>query len=95
MKYAAIAGSAPMRNSTRQPKRPMISAEAPAAIIAPMAQPDCINPIALPRCSAGHVSATSTDPHDHSPPMPNPTATRHATSCQSAALVASPAVAAE
>ncbi len=27
-----------------------------------------VEAMALPRCSAGHVSATSTDPHDHSPP---------------------------
>ena len=35
-------------------------------------------PIALPRCSAGHVSATSAAPVAHSPPMPRPS-TRRAT----------------
>ena len=46
-----------------------------------MAQPACISPMALPRCSAGHVSATSTEPADHSPPSPMPTSARHSTSC--------------
>jgi hypothetical protein len=42
-----------------------------------MAQPDCVIPIAFPRCSAGHVSATRTVPADHSAPSPNPTSERH------------------
>ena len=92
---AASAGNAPIRNKTRQPNRSRTSAEIAAANSAPIAHPDCINPMALPRCSAGHVSATSTDPHDHSPPIPKPTNTRHIASCHSAVDVAKPAVASE
>ena len=33
--------------------------------------PNCMSPIALPRCSAGQVSGTSTEPGDHSPPSPD------------------------
>ena len=69
--------------------------EIAAANSAPIAHADCISPIAFPRCSAGHVSATSTEPHDHSPAMPSPTSNRHAKSCHGACAVASPAVATE
>ena len=95
MMNAATAGSAPMRKSTRHPKRSMTTDEIAAANSAPIAHADCMNPIAFPRCCAGHVSATSTDPHDHSPAMANPTSNRHMKSCHGACEVASPAVASE
>src|SRR6185369_5889957 len=63
-----------------------------AAAITPMAQPDCIRLMALPRCSAGQVSATSTEPAAHSPPSPNPTRTRHKISCDTLIAVAFSAV---
>ena len=43
----------------------------------PIAQPDCMSPAAFPRCSAGHDSATSTEPADQTPPIPVPTSVRH------------------
>ena len=47
--------------------------------------------MALPRCSAGHVSATSTDPADHSAPKPNPTSARQkASSAKLWAVAVSP-----
>ena len=57
-----------------------------------MAHPPCISPMPLPRCSAGHVSATSTDPADHSPPSPIPTSARHSTSSATLPAVAVNAV---
>ena len=45
-----------------------------------MAQPDCMRPIALPRCAAGQVSATRTEPADHSAPRPRPTRARQSAS---------------
>ncbi len=53
-----------------------------------MAQPDCMSPIALPRCRAGQVSATSSAPAVHSPPIPIPTSRRQNTSCASVCDVA-------
>src|SRR3981081_3670638 len=53
-----------------------------------MAQPACINPIALPRCSDGHVSATSTDPADQTAPRPKPTIERHSASIHTVCAVA-------
>ena len=46
-----------------------------------MAHPDCIRPIALPRCSGLQLSATRTLPADHSPPSPKPRSDRQRISC--------------
>ena len=54
----------------------------------PIAQPDCIRPTALPRCLAGQVSATSTEPAAHSPPSPIPTSDLQSTSSGSDRAVA-------
>ena len=40
-----------------------------------------MRPRALPRCAAGHVSATSAAPVAHSPPMPRPSTRRQSASC--------------
>ena len=46
--------------------------------------------IALLRCSAGHVSLTSTAPDAHSPPMPMPSSARQSSSCNIVCDVAAP-----
>ena len=51
--------------------------------------------MAFPRCCAGHVSATSTDPAAHSPPSPIPTTARQNTSSPTVREVAVNAVNAE
>src|SRR5687767_2990226 len=67
--HANIAGKTPTRKSTRHPYGSRINADSPAASRAPIAHADCIIPTALARCSAGQLSATRTEPHDHSPPI--------------------------
>src|SRR4051812_9063035 len=58
----------------------------------PIAHPDCIRLIALPRCSAGQVSATRTEPAAHSPPSPSPTRMRQRMSCHTLVALAFNAV---
>jgi len=45
----------------------------------PMPRPHCIRPAPLPRCSAGHISATMDVPVPHSAPRARPTIKRKAT----------------
>ena len=91
----ASAGSTPARNNGRHPHNGSTSAASSAASRYPTAHADCIRPIALPRCCAGHVSATSTDPAAHSPPSPMPTTERQNTSSPTVREVAVNAVKAE
>jgi hypothetical protein len=45
---------------------------ASAAAAQPTDQLLCTRPVALPRWRASTISATNTEPTDHSPPNPNP-----------------------
>ena len=75
------AGRTPTKNTTRQPHVGRTRAVTSAAAPLPIAHELCMNPSALPRVSAGHVSDTSAAPLAHSPPMPNPSSTRKMASC--------------
>src|SRR3984893_10177055 len=60
----------------------MLAAQnARAAAAQPTDQLLCTTPAALPRWRASTVSATSTEPTDHSPPKPNPCMVRVNSSC--------------
>ena len=51
----------------------MLTAQnAKAAAAHPTDQLLCTSPVALPRWRASMISATNTEPTDHSPPKPNP-----------------------
>src|ERR1051326_7681457 len=89
------AGSTPVRNNQRHPKRGSTMAVTTAASIYPMAHPDCISPMALARFSGGQLSATSTAPADHSPPSPSPISARQNNSVTRPLEVADPAEASE
>ncbi|MGC4055775.1 MAG: hypothetical protein QM757_43725 [Paludibaculum sp.] len=95
MNTVTSAGSTPARNSIRHPYAGRIQADNPAAAMYPSAQPDCMKLTAFARCSAGHDSATSVAPADHSPPRPNPTSARQKTRSTIPREVAVPADASE
>ena len=78
---ATNAGSTPAKKTARQPRVGSTMAVTPTANISPIAQDDCINANALPRCSARHVSAMSAAPVPHSPPKPRPRTKRNIASC--------------
>ena len=74
---ASSAGSNPTMNKGRQlPAGKNHRCHPRSQHIAEHAQPVCMIPTAFARCSAGHVSATSTAPVDHSAPRPMPISAR-------------------
>src|SRR5436309_9938310 len=77
----ASAGSTPMTYIQRHAEGPMalMKNHTPDAQKNPMPSPHCISPAPLPRCSAGHISATIDVPVPHSAPSARPTTKRKTT----------------
>ena len=85
MTNTSSAGTMPIMNKTRQAVSGAMAwkarVERIAAAAQPTAQPACMEPSALPRCSARMVSPSSTAPAAHSPPKPKPINARQMNSC--------------
>src|SRR6267143_1637503 len=77
----ASAGSTPITYIQRHAEGPraLMKNHTPDAQKNPMPSPHCISPAPLPRCSAGHISATIDVPVPHSAPSARPTMKRRAT----------------
>src|SRR5216117_1920178 len=79
--HVASAGSTPITYIQRHAEGPraLMKNQPPEAQKNPIPNPHCIKPASLPRCSAGHISATIDAPVPYSAPSARPTTKRKTT----------------